>query len=72
MAALIGFVHFLALQDFTMDLDDRVTTLEESGGNSSVAELEERVEALEITVEDQEIRLTAAEENIQGVTIHSQ
>ena len=54
-----------------MDLDDRVTTLEENGGNSSVAELEERVEALEITVEDQEIRLTAAEENIQGVTIHS-
>ena len=37
-----------------------------------MAELEERVEALEITVEDQEIRLTAAEENIQGVTIHSQ
>ena len=52
-----------------MQLDDRVTELEENGGgggNSSVAELEQRVEVLEGTAADQETRLTAAEENIQG------
>ena len=52
-----------------MELDDRVTDLEENGGgcgNSSVAELEQRVETLEGTAADQETRLTAAEENIQG------
>ena len=52
-----------------MELDDRVTNLEENGGgggNSSVAELEQRVEALEGTAAEQETRLTAAEENIQG------
>ena len=46
-----------------------MTTLEENGGgggNSSVAELEERVEALEGTVANQDIRLTMVEENIQG------
>ena len=46
-----------------------MTTLEEnggSGGNSSVAELEQRVETLEGTVADQEIRITIAEESIQG------
>ena len=52
-----------------MELDDRVTELEENGGgggNSSVAELEQRVEALEETVTDHETRLNSAEENIQG------
>ena len=52
-----------------MELDDRVTDLEENGGgggNSSVAELEQRVETLEGTAANQETRLTAAEENIQG------
>ena len=53
-----------------MELDDRVTDLEENGrggGNSSVAELEQRVEALDGTAAEQETRLTAAEENIQVI-----
>ena len=61
------------LQIVTFDLDKRVTTLEENGGgggNSSVAELEVRVETLEGTAADQEIRLTAVEENIQGGAHH--
>ena len=51
------------------DLDFRVTTLEEnagSDGNSSVAELEVRVETLEGTAADHETRLTAAESDIEG------
>ena len=61
--------QIVGLQTATVELDDRVTDLEENGGdggNSSVAELEQRVEALEGTTADQETRLTAAEENIQG------
>ena len=46
-----------------------MTTLEENsgdGGNSSINELEERVETLETTAADHETRLTVNEENIQG------
>ena len=60
---------YQGLQDTTLALDFRVTVLEENGGddgNSSVAELEVRVETLEGTAADQEIRITVAEENIQG------
>ena len=45
-------------------------TLEENGGgdgNSSVAELEVRVETLETTVSDQEARLNAAESGLEGI-----
>ena len=55
--------------DFIADLDFRVTTLEENGGsdgNSSVAELEVRVETLEVTTADHETRLTTAETDIEG------
>ena len=48
------------LQDTTLALDFRVTTLEEDGGgdgNSSVAELEVRVETLEGTAADHETRI---------------
>ena len=46
-----------------------MTTLEENsgdGGNSSINELEERVETLETTAADHETRLTVNEEDIQG------
>ena len=42
-----------------------MTTLEEKGGGD-ISELEVRVETLEETAADQEIRITVAEENIQG------
>ena len=54
---------------FKIDLDNRVVVLEENGGNdgnSSVAELEVRVETLEGTAADHESRLTTAETNING------
>ena len=57
------------LKDTTAQLDFRVTTLEENGGdegNSSVAELEVRVETLEVTVSDHEARLTAGESELEG------
>ena len=38
-----------------------------SGDNSSVAELEERVETLEITVADHEARLATAETDVEGL-----
>ena len=63
------FSDIAGLQTATVELDDRVTDLEENGGgggNSSVAELEQRVETLEETAANQETRLTAAEVNIQG------
>ena len=50
-------------------LDFRVTTLEENGGgdgNSSVADLEVRVETLEGTAADHETRISAAELDING------
>ena len=46
-----------------------MTSLEENtgdSGNSSIAELEVRVEALEDTTANQDTRLLTAEENIQG------
>ena len=52
-----------------MTLDFRVTALEENGGgdgNSSVGELELRVEALEATPADHEIRISTVELNIDG------
>ena len=58
------------LEDTTLQLDFRVTILEENGGdggNISVAELEVRVEILEGTTADHETRLKANEENLQGV-----
>ena len=57
------------LQDTTLALDFRVTALEENGGgdgNSSVAELEVRVETLEGTAADHETRISAAETDITG------
>ena len=57
------------LQDTTLALDFRVTALEESGGggdNSSVAELEQRVEALEGTATDHETRISATESTVTG------
>ena len=58
------------LETATLDLDFRVTVLEENGGddgNSSVAELEVRVETLEGTTADHETRLSTAETDIQGL-----
>ena len=52
-----------------MALDFQVTALEENrgdDGNSSVAELEVRVEALEETTADQETRISTAELNVNG------
>ena len=46
-----------------------MTTLEENGGsdgNSSVAELEVRVETLEGTAADHETRISTAETDIEG------
>ena len=63
------YLFFIVLQSVATELDDRVTELEEDGGgggNSSVAELEVRVETLEGTAADHETRLIVAEENIQG------
>ena len=57
------------LQDTTLALDFRVTVLEENGGgdgNSSVTELEVRVETLEGTAADHETRLSSAETDIEG------
>ena len=57
-----------------MALDFRVTVLEENGGdggNSSVAELEVRVEALEVTATDHETRISATETEINGETTES-
>ena len=57
------------LQDTTLALDFRVSVLEENGGdggNSSVAELEVRVETLEGTASDHETRISVAEVDIDG------
>ena len=61
------------LQDTTLALDFRVTALEENGGdggNSSVAELEVRVETLEGTAEDHETRISTADADISGKWTH--
>ena len=55
-----------------MALDFLVMVLEENGGdggNSSVAELEMRVETLEGTAADHETRISAVESDITGVYI---
>ena len=60
---------FKDLQGTTIALDLRVTALEENGGsdgNSSVAELEVRVETLEATAADHEMRISAAELDIDS------
>ena len=62
-------LFFTDIETTTLALDFRVTTLEQNGGgdgNSSVAELEVRVETLEGTTADHETRLTAAESDLQG------
>ena len=64
------FIHIHTdLRATTLALDFRVTVLEENGegdGNSSVAELEVRVETLEGTAADHETRISAAETDING------
>ena len=56
------------LQDTTLTRDFRETVLENGGdnGNSSVAELEVRVETLEGTAADHETRIAATELDING------
>ena len=57
------------LEDTTLDLNLRVTDLEENGGdggNSSVAGLEIRVETLEGTTADHETRISTTESDIVG------
>ena len=63
------FTVFTDLQATTVTLDFRVTALEENGGgdgNSSMAELEVRVETLKGTAADHETRISAAESDING------
>ena len=50
----------------TVELDSRVTALENGGSNSSVAELEFRVETLENTTTDHETRISASETDVDG------
>ena len=60
------------LQDTTLALDSRVIVLEENGGgdgNSSVTKLEVRVETLEETAADHEMRISIAETDIIGKQI---
>ena len=60
---------FVDLKATTLALDFRVTVIEENGGsdgNSSVAELEVRVEALEGTAADHETRISTTELDING------
>ena len=69
---VISFVFITDLQDTTLALDFRVTILEENGGddgNSSVAELEVRVETLEEINADHETRISAAESDVTGTFI---
>ena len=57
------------VQTSIFSLNFRVTALEENGGddgNSSVAELEVRVETLEGTTADHETRISATELDING------
>ena len=64
-------IAFIGLQDTTTALDFRVTVLEEnegSDGNSSVAELEVRVETLERTAAEHETRISAGEVDVDGRT----
>ena len=61
----------VVLKDTTTQLDFRVTTLEEIGGsgNSSIGELEVRVETLEANVSDHETKLTTAESQLEGISL---
>ena len=62
-------LYITDLQDATVALEFRVTVLEENGGNggnSSVAELEVRVESLEVTAADHETRISATELDVNG------
>ena len=64
---LIDLFSFTALEDTTLALDFQVTAPEENGGgdgNSSVADLELRVETLEGTAADHETRISAAQSDI--------
>ena len=66
---LIFNVCLLVLEDTTVALDFRVTALKENGGdggNSSVAELEVRVETLEGTATDHESRISGTETDVTG------
>ena len=67
-------MFIVVLQDTTLALDFRVTVLEETGGgddgNSSVAELEVRVETLERTAAIHEMRISTAEIDITGTRSH--
>ena len=63
------FFFISGLQANTLDLEVRIGNLEENSGdngNSSIAELELRVETLEDVTAEQETRIVAGEENIQG------
>ena len=54
-------------------MDSRVAVLEESegnGDNSSIAELEQRVDTLEGTAADHETRISVTETNITGTAIN--
>ena len=67
MIGTIHNTHITDLQDQTLALDFRVTALEENGGgdgNSSVAELEVRVETLEEITADHETRISAVETDV--------
>ena len=69
-----SILSFVDLQDTTLALDFRVTVLEENGegdGNSSVAELEVRVETLEGTAVDHETRISDTELDINGTVFCS-
>ena len=62
-------LYITDLQDATVALDFRVTVLEDNGGNggnSSMAELEVRVESLEVTAADHETRISATELDVNG------
>ena len=50
----------------TITLDFRMTVVEETIGNSSVVELEVRMETLEGTAEDHETRISAVETDVNG------
>ena len=56
-----------------IDLEDRVTLLEDNGGgdaNRTVDELEVRVKTLEGTAADHETRITSAESDVAGTLLH--
>ena len=63
-----SFIVITGLQATTLALDLRVTVLENGGdnGNSSVAELEVRVETLEATAADHETRISTTESDVTG------